>query len=106
MVLIGLLDGEGGFCLLAPAVAQPPQFGGAPHLAVHDMSVDQAAVFGHPAGIVLDEGVGHRVRKAHAATVLVQPQEVVAELIGLRRPQPACYAFAGFEIAIAHDPIS
>ena len=102
VVLVGLLDREGGFRLLAPAVAEAAQLGGAAHLAVDDMPVDEAAELAHAAGIVLDEGVGHGVRKAQAAAVLVQPQQVVAELVRFRRPQ-ALRMVPVFGLVIAHD---
>src|SRR5207253_1928469 len=73
--------------LLAPGVAQPAQLRGRPHAPLRDIAVNHAAELGHAAGIVLDEGVGHGMRKAHAPALLVEAQQVVAKLVRLRRPQ-------------------
>ena len=55
--------------------------------------------------VLVDKGVRDGVRKAHPPAFLVEPEQVVAELIGFRRPQLTNVSSPGFAI-IAHDHTS
>src|SRR5262249_49646847 len=95
LVLVGLLHGEGRLGLLAPSVAEAAQLGGGAHAPLDDEAVDHAPELGHAAGVVLDEAVRHGMRKAQASALLVEAQQVIAELARFRRPQLANRALAG-----------